>query len=91
MRGFIIVTAAALLLAACATRSAEPRIVTRTVGVPIAIACAPAVERPGLPATTDAIAAAADIDALARLYRADWLLARAYIAALEAAVRGCGG
>lgn len=78
----------ASFLASCASAPRE-RIVYQTVEVPVAARCTVDVERPDLPATPEAIKAAPDIEALARLYRADWLLTRPYMAALEAALSGC--
>lgn len=79
----------AFALAACQTPGPE-RIVTKEVLTPVAVECAVKVERPDLPDVPAAIASAPDIDALARVYRAYWLTAGAYITELEAALRGCG-
>lgn len=85
----LITVALCLGAAACQTTGPE-RIMTKEVRVPVAVQCTVAVERPNFPDTDNAIRDAADIDVLARIYRAGRLLRLAYQAELEAALSGCG-
>lgn len=93
IRRIVIVNAlclSSMMLTACQTTPGPERLVTKEVRVPVAVECAVKVERPDLPDVPAAIAASPDIDALARVYRAYWLTAGAYIGELEAALGGCG-
>lgn len=81
----------ALSLTACATTTPpEPTIVTRTVSVPVAVACRPDLgQPPQYPATPEAITAAPDIYARAKLLVAELLLRRGREAELQAAIEAC--
>lgn len=89
-RNVIVFGVLLCMLAACQTTGPE-RIVTKEVRVPVAASCAVAIDRPDLPDIPATIQAGADIDALARVYRAYWLMAGVYIGELEAGMKGCGG
>lgn len=80
---------AGLNLAACATTS-EPRILTKEVQVPIAVACAanPGPD-PQYVDTADALKAAGDLFERVRLLLAGRAQRDARLAELKAAVSGC--
>jgi len=84
--------ALSLLLSACATNTPEPRIETRDVPIPVAVQCRPKLSpKPAFPDSDAAIAQTSDVFDLAKLYRAGRALREAWIAELEAALKGCAG
>jgi len=80
--------AAVLTLAGCA-HAPEPAVQVQRIEVPVPVKCAVAVDRPTLADTAEALMAAPDIFALARLIMAGRIQRDAYIAKLEAAASGC--
>jgi hypothetical protein len=81
-------TVAALTLTACAT-APEPRIITRTVEVPISVPCAVSVTEPTYVDTDEAIAGAPNLYELAKLYAAGRLQRIGALGEYRAAVAGC--
>lgn len=77
-----------LTLTACAT-APEPRIITRTVEIPIAVPCAEEVKEPDYVDTDEAIAGAPNQYELAKLYRAGRLQRIGALGEYRAAVSGC--
>lgn len=84
----LIATVAALTLTACAT-APEPRIITRTVEIPIATPCAVSVTEPAYVDTDEAIAGAPDIYELSKLFKAGRLQRIGALGEYRAAVKGC--
>lgn len=82
------ILAVSFTCAACAT-APEPRIITRTVEVPISVPCAVTVTEPAYVDTDEAIAEAPDVFELAKLYAAGRLQRLAALAQYRAAVSGC--
>lgn len=76
-----------LILTACATP--EPRIITRTVEVPVSVPCAVSVTEPAYVDTDEAIAGAANLFELAKLYAAGRLQRIGALGEYRAAVNGC--
>lgn len=77
-----------LILTACAT-APEPRIITRTVEVPVSVPCAVSVTEPAYVDTDEALAGAGSVYDLAKLYRAGRLQRLAALGEYRAAVAGC--
>lgn len=75
-------------LAACATAS-EPRIITRTVEVPVSVPCAVSVTEPAYVDTDEAIAGAPNLYEIAKLYAAGRLQRIGALGEYRAAVKGC--
>ena len=82
------IIAASLTLAACAT-APEPRIITRTVEVPVSVPCAVNVTEPAYVDTDEAIAGAPNLYELAKLYAAGRLQRIGALGEYRAAVSGC--
>lgn len=80
--------ALALTLTACAT-APEPRIITRTVEVPVSVPCAVSVTEPAYVDTDEAIAGAPNLYELAKLYAAGRLQRIGALGEYRAAVSGC--
>lgn len=80
--------ALALTLTACAT-APEPRIITRTVDVPVSVPCAVSVTEPAYVDTDEAIAGAPDIYELSKLFKAGRLQRIGALGEYRAAVSGC--
>lgn len=86
-----LVLAGLLFLASCATKSAEPVYITKTVQVPVAVSCVP----PGLPPapsysdTAAALKAAAGPDQRYHLLSSEWPRRDARLAVLEGVVNAC--
>ena len=77
-----------LILTACAT-APEPRIITRTVEVPVSVPCAVSVTEPAYVDTDEAIAGAPNLYELAKLYAAGRLQRIGALGEYRAAVKGC--
>lgn len=80
--------ALALTLTACAT-APEPRIITRTVEVPVSVPCAVSVTEPAYVDTDEAIAGASNVYELSKLYAAGRLQRIGALGEYRAAVKGC--
>lgn len=77
-------------LTACGSNpKPEPRIITRTVEVPVSVPCAVSVTEPTFPDTDEALAGAADIFEAAKLVMAGRLMRMAALGEYRAAVKGC--
>lgn len=86
----IAVSLTCLALAACGTTSKlEPRIEYRDRPVPTPVPCAVNVTEPGYVDTDEALAGAANIFELAKLYKAGRLQRLAALEDYRAAVKGC--
>lgn len=80
-----------VLLTACAT-TPEPKIITRTVNVPIAVKCAaPLTAEPIYSDTPESLRAAPDIFSRVQLLLAGRAQRQARITELTAAISGCVG
>ena len=92
MRAAIAILAA-LALTGCATAPVQPIVQIKTVEVPVAIKCVtdPAPVVPAFVDTPEAIAAAPDVFARAKLYVVGRLQRIGYEGELAAALKGCTG
>lgn len=82
------ILAVSFTCAACAT-APEPRIITRTVEIPIATQCAVSVTEPAYVDTDEAIAGAPNLYELAKLFKAGRLQRIGALGEYRAAVSGC--
>lgn len=94
-RGLAFATVSAALcitLCACQTTPLEPRIVTKTVEVPIQVQCKPTLPaEPSYPDTDAALKAAPDLFSKVQLMVAGRVLRIARLQVLNATLQGCEG
>lgn len=88
----LVLTAAicAVLLVACASRPADPIIVTRDVPVAVPVNCTPDINPPD-PKPTDSVSTDANVFDLAKAFAGDRALLIVETLNLRAALKGCAG